>query len=262
MSCYIFSNAQQCYTVYDSISRKPLPYAAVWKNDKVIANGDEAGKFCSDLDGASKYVISYMGYSSKPFNDSTSEIYLTEEETQLREVVVRNKKIRKHEKIGNTNYDIALTATYDLQISEIAMPFYPTLSDVNYLNKIKFRSLTSSKNRILGVKFYSIAEDGKPLKLLSQNPLICNPDKGSSITVLDFKENPIFLGNQNFFVALQLLLVEDNKQFNGQMKQHFFYEPSIGATRDKNSYYFSQSEEGRWVKQEGIELSIQVELTN
>lgn len=257
--------AQKCFTVYDSNSKIIVPYANIVKENKIYANSDSEGKFCIAANELQyQFKISCVGYKTTTLDLTQNSIFLTTDIINLNEVVIKKPSFKKKVKLGSfKGSNIALTATYDLQFAEIGKVFILSDSKPQFLKKIKFHTFSSLPNRILGIKIYSLDENKQPKDLLSTENIIYKVKKGTHIATIDMSKSPLTLPKDGFVISLQILLLEQNKQYGEHNKFWYFYEPSIGATKDvSEAYYFSSTEEGIWKKHENCDLNIQVELTN
>ncbi|WP_432671871.1 hypothetical protein [Flavobacterium sp. SM2513] len=257
----------KCFTIQDSITSTSISYANIWHNNKIYANSDANGEFCVkavDLNGT--FTISCVGYITKPFNLDLNTIRLEKDKINLEEVVVVVPKRKQKIKLGKTNpTNVLLTATYDLTISEIGKSFKLNNEKQLYLKEVKFKTSTYQHGRIMGLKIYSLNENEEPDQLLSTENIILNIEKGSTITTYAFEENIIPLPKNGFFVSLQMLLTEENKQYgvNNDLKDWYFYNPSIGANKGvENAFYFTKTVENIWKKIPNYDLNMKVLLTD
>jgi hypothetical protein len=259
----IFS--QKCFTVYDSISKIEIPYANIWKENKIYSNTDLDGKFCiSENEAQNEFKISCIGYKTKNINTSKNSVFLSLDEIALKEIVIIKPSYKEKVKLGNhKGNNIALTATNDLQMAEIGRVFTLNDSDEHFFNKLKFNTFSSQPNRVIGIKIYSLSENNTPNELISNENIICNIKKGYHTTTVDLSKYSLSAPKNGFFVSIQILLIDQNKQYGEHNKYWFFYEPSIGATSNtKDASYYSMSEQDIWKKHENCQLNIEVELTN
>lgn len=259
----IFS--QKCFTVYDSISKTQIPYANIWKENKVYANTDVEGKFCiRENESHNEFKISCIGYKTKNINTSQNSVYLNVDEIALKEVLIIKPRNKEKLKLGSyKGTDIALTATYDLQIAEIGRVFALNDAAQHFFNRLKFNTFSSLPNRIIGIKIYSLNENNAPNELITNENIISTIKKGYHTTTVDLSRYSLAAPKNGFFVSIQILLIDQNKQYGEHNKDWFFYEPSIGATSNsKDAYYYSMSEQDIWKKNENIQLNIEVDLTN
>lgn len=259
----IFS--QKCFTVYDSISKKEVPFANIWKENKIYSNSDSEGKFCiNDNESKKEFKISCVGYKTKKINVSQNSVLLSLDQIDLKEVLIIKPSYKQKLKLGSsTGTNIALSATYDLQIAEAGRVYLLNDSIQRFLKKIKFRTFSSLPDRLIGVKIYSLNDNNEPNELINTENIISIVKKGNHITTVDLSPYSISVPKAGFFVSIQILLIEQNKQYGELNKNWFFYEPSIGATQNENNAaYYSMSEENIWKKHNNCELNIEVELTN
>ena len=181
-------------------------------------------------------------------------------------MVIINPK-RKHKiRLGKTSgTNTGLVATYDLNRSEVGKLFKINEANQFYLREVKFKTSTYKEGRTMGLKIYSLNENNEPDQLISLENIILTLEKGFNITTYNFEENLIPVPKNGFFVSLQMILIEENKQYgtSGKLVDYFFYDPSIGAINGvEEELCFSQQQEGVWKKMKKIDLNIQVILTD
>ena len=100
-------------------------------------------------------------------------------------------------------------------------------------------------------------------ELITNENIICNIKKGYNTTTVDLRKYSLSAPKNGFFVSIQILLIDQNKQYGEHNKDWFFYEPSIGATKNIiGASYYNMSEQNIWKKVENYQLNIEVELTN
>lgn len=257
----------KCFTIYDSINSTAISYANIWKNDTIYANSDVNGKFyIKDNDIKNEFKITCIGYITKHIDLISNTIHLEKDNVNLKEIVVINPK-RKHKiRLGKTSgTNTGLVATHDLSRAEIGKSF--VVNEVNqfYLREVKFKTSTYKEGRTMELKIYSLNENNEPNQLISPENIILTLEKGSNITTYNFEKNLIPIPKNGFFVSLQMLLIEENKQYgtSGKLVDYFFYDPSIGAINGvEEELCFSQLQEGVWIKMKKIDLNIQVILTD
>lgn len=257
--------SQKCFIVCDSVSKTKIQYANIWKENKIYTNSDFDGKFCirnNELN--SKYKISYIGYKTSYLNLSNDSIFLSKSNIILNEVIITTPLQKKILKFGNCKEsDIALSAKNDLKIAEIGRVFILNDSIEHFFSKLKLNTFSSSKNRVIGIKIYSLDKNNEPKDQLTDENIICNVEKGNSITSIDLSKLKISVPKNGFFISIQIMLLEVNKQYGENNKEWFFYEPSIGAKKDiSNSCYYSLTEQNVWEKHKNCELSFEVEISD
>lgn len=262
----VFSQ-NKCFTIYDSSSSTAIAYANIWKNEKIYANSDVKGKFyIKDIDMNSEFKISCIGYLTKLVDLNANTIYLEKEKVNLDEVVIINPKKKQSIKLGKTNEtDILVTATMDLNKSEIGKSFVLNKKEQFYLKEVKFKTSTYQAGRTMGLKIYSLNENNEPDQIISSENIILSLEKGTHVTTYNFEKNLIPVSRNGFFVSLQILLIDENKQFgtSGNLTDRFFYDPAIGAALGvEEEFCYTQQEEGVWIKMKNIDLNIKVELTD
>lgn len=258
---------KKCFTIHNSTDSTVISYANIWKNDKIYANSNINGKFYieeADLDN--QFKVSCVGFITKSIDVNSTNINLQEDKINLDEVAIIKPKRKLNSKLGKLNgTNVLLTATYDLTISEIGKSFKLNEEIQLYLKEVKFKTYTYQNGRTMGLKIYSLNENEEPDQLLSSANIILNIDKGSTITTYDFEENIIPLPKNGFLVSLQMLMIEENRQYGvkNDLTDWYFYDPSIGANKGvKDSFYYTKTEQNIWKKIPNYDLNIKVLLTD
>jgi hypothetical protein len=257
----------KCFTIHDSINSTAISYANIWQNNKIYANSDANGKFCiKAVDLNAKFTISCIGYITKPVDLNSNTIYLDKDNVNLKEVVVNNPKRKQKIQLGKTSgTTIGIVATYDLIRAEIGKSFVLNQEKQFYLKEVKFKTSTYEEGRTMGLKIYSLNDNNEPDQLIFAENIILTLKKGTNITTYSFEDNLIPVPKNGFFISLQMLLIEENKQYgtSGKLVDYFFYDPSVGATTNvEEELCFTQQQEGVWAKMKNIDLNIKVFLTD
>ena len=256
---------QKCFTIYNSITKSRIAYANVWKDNKIYINSDSLGSFCiNESEIKSKYKISCIGYKTEYLNIAKDSVFFDTDEIVLEEVVITKPLLKNKIKYGSyKTRDVGLVATYEMQIAELGKVFLTNDSIQRYFSKLKIATFASNSNRIVGIKIYSLDDNNQPNTTITDETIISNIKKGSHITSLDLSTLSLSVPKKGFFISIQFLLLEQNKQYGEYNKEWFYYEPSIGANMDSiGDEYFTLSEQGLWKKNKNCDLNIQVELTN
>lgn len=256
---------QKCFSIFDNVSKSKIAYANIWRDNKIFMNSDSLGSFCiNESEIKSKFEISCFGYKSQYLNIERDSIFLDIDEIIIEEVVIKKPLLKNKIKYGNYKIrNAGLVATYEMQIAELGKVFLTNDSIQRYFNKLKIATFASNSNRIVGVKIYSLDDNKQPNIVITDKIIISNIKKGSHITSIDLSNLSLSVPKTGFFISIQFLLLEQNKQHGTYNKEWFYYEPSIGANMNsKGNEYFYLSENGSWKKNENCDLNIQVELTN
>jgi hypothetical protein len=266
-TCNALFAQKKIFTVYDSTTSSIIPYANIWKENKIYANADANGKFCIEEDDVkNSFTITCIGYLTTPIDLNSSIIHLDKEKVNLREVVILSPKRKQKIQLGKlSGTNRWLTATYDLTISEIGKSFSTNKEKQFYLQEVEFKTATYQEGRKMGINIYTLDEKGKPDQLISSENIILTLKNGTSITTYNFEDNLIPIPKNGFFVSAQILLVEENKQYgtSGKLTDWFFYDPAIGANKGvEDAFYFTKTEEGTWQKIPNYDLNIKVFLTD
>lgn len=258
---FIFS--QEKYTVIDSLSKEPIPYANIWINNEIFTNSNEKGSFIIENKNA-VYHVSCLGYKKKKIDLSKKEIILSHESINLKEIIVTNKKSNKEIKIGsNKNKDINTAANYSNRFAEIGKVFIPHDTTCLFLKEVKFNTFSMLKNATVKINIYSLDNNMQPYELITYDNLICNIKKGNQKSEINLEGQNIIVPKEGFMVSIQILLVEENKSYREYNKNLYQYEPSLFVKKSTpDNFTYNLSEYNNWKKIPNYDLNIEITLTN
>lgn len=259
---------QHTVVLKDKNTNNAIAYASIFKDDKLYTTADSLGVFHVDAKSLkSNFTISSVGYTSKTVVISAEDtvIYLEKEVAQLEEMRILARKNKRKFTLGKAKRgDIVVVCGKTGNLTEELGKFFknPT-EEVLFLKKFKFNTFASTKSRIVNILFYSVKETGEPDKIISPENIICKLKKGNRTTEVDLSKMNIEMPKEGIFVAVQYLLLEENKQYSDKNKDSFFYEPSIEANYTDGSYTDSwYKQDTVWIKNKTISLNFQLVLTD
>ncbi|PHK30453.1 hypothetical protein VF13_39650, partial [Nostoc linckia z16] len=106
----------QCYcqqktiTILDEVSREPVPYATVrYGTTGSYTGGDGTVRLA---DSISSVEVSHLSYKTKRFDKLTDILLLTPNVTQLKEVVLQQKRQRKSIRFSNGSHSVRWNWSY------------------------------------------------------------------------------------------------------------------------------------------------------
>ena len=263
LSNIIFS--QNKYTILDSLTNEKIAFANIWKDNKIFSNSDKDGIFSiENIDKNSKYKVSCLGYKTKNIDLSQKEILLNNDIINLNEIVISNKKSNKKIKLGSIkNKDILVAANYNDKIAEIGKVFIPKDTTCLFLKEIKFNTFSLLQNATVKLNIYSLDVNMMPLQLITTESLICEVKKGNIKSEINIEPNLLIVPKHGFMISIQILLLEENKNYREYNKNIYQYEPSLWVKKNSpNDYTLNLSEYNSWKKIPNTDLNIEITLTN
>ncbi len=265
MTSYL-SISQNQFTLKSSEDDTAIKYANIFTNNKLISSSDSLGNFKIDNKFLNSIIkITALGYKtldSVSLKDK-SKIFMETEAILLNEVVVSNKIGKIKNKIGKIkNGNLGIVCALENNISQVAKFFKNGNDYTTYLEKIRFKTLCTEKNRILSIFIYSVGDDGEPNKIINREDIICNLKKGHNTYEIDLSMHNIRFPENGIFVALNYLFIEQNKCYRNENTEWFYYEPSIDAIETNNYLDSWYNLNGMWKKSNTYSVSMELTLTN
>jgi hypothetical protein len=262
-----FCFSQKQITFIDSLTKRPIGYASIWKENQIYKTTDSLGVLNIENDLLDKtFKITALGYKEKVFKIVTNEVSLSPETSLLNEVKIYKRKKTISKKIGNLKRSGVLFCTqYDAKESRFAHYFPNSQNELVFLDKVKLHTSTTAKNRIFSVLFYSVNETtGEPDKVLNTETIICRPKKGNTLNTIDVSDVNVVIPNNGIFIVIEVLLLEQNKNYDKKSNHPlaFMYEPCFNAnsvSEFKDSWYFKDN---LWQKSIRLSYNLAIEISN
>ena len=264
---YCHSISQNQFTLKSSEDDTAIKYANIYTANKLISSSDSLGNFKIDNKFLSSIIkITALGYKtldSVSLKDN-STIFMETEAILLNEVVISNKISKIKHKLGKAkNGNIGIVCTLENNtISQVAKFFKKDTEYITYLEKIRFKTLCTEKNRILSIFIYSVSDKGDPDKIINREDIICNLKKGHNTYEIDLSQHNINFPENGIFVALNYLFIEQNKCYRNKDSEWYYYEPSIDAIEVNNYLDSWYNLNGIWKKSDTYSISMELTLTN
>ncbi|MFD2891392.1 carboxypeptidase-like regulatory domain-containing protein [Flavobacterium chuncheonense] len=259
ISCTCFSQIKSI--VIDSHSGLTIPYVNISiENEKKGTSSNANGEFELEVDQPKNVVFSAIGYETvKIHSDSIfGKVALKQLVTDLNEVVVSSSKKKLKKSIGKfkpskIHYFYSLHSVPWMHARYFA--FQEEYESTPYVKKIIVYTDSSIENAKFNVRLYGVNEKGEPEGYLYHKNIIVTAKKGGHKTTIDIADLNIEYPKTGFFVALEGLLIEDNKyEFeyhlsnSNQKRKAKRYEPLFGTiasdTLDTNWVNYM----GKWSK--------------
>ncbi|TXI64543.1 MAG: hypothetical protein E6Q46_06820 [Flavobacterium sp.] len=183
----------------------------------------------------------------------------------LNEIFISNQNSKKVTyKLGKVkNGDVGVVCTLENNtISQLAKFFQNKTEHTTLIDKVRFKVLCTDKNRVLSIIIYSVGSQGEPDEILNKQAIICNLKKGHNTYEVNLNQFNIDFPENGVFIALNYILIEQNKCFGKFNKDWYYYEPSIDAKSVANYTDSWYNLNGEWKKSEIYNISMELTLTN
>jgi hypothetical protein len=248
-------------TVINEETKAGIPFVNIWvENQNRGVTSNTQGEFVINASESATLVFSAIGFETTYFSaDSIDELVTMKPVVnQLDEIVLRPKIGDKKLKIGSfkrgkINHYFA--CGLKPWISARFFKYDSIVEQTIFLKKISILTDSNIKNSQFNLRLYGINENGAPEGYIYDQNIIVTAKKGKRVTKVDLTELNIQFPESGFFVAVEWLIIADNKhdneyQMKGSKNKDSFvtYEPSIGTIpteNDENSWVFMN---GRWSK--------------
>lgn len=249
--------------VIDAETREKIPYVNIWvENRNIGTTSNLKGEFelAVQLDSSRFIIFSAIGFSTRrTSSDSLSGIIeLKPLVTELDEVVIMPKKRTQKLTFGKfKKSEINHYFGCGTEPGMIARYFanQDVFDKTPFLDKISVLTNSDIKDSRFNIRLYDVNVNGEPEGYIYDKNIIGIAHKGIRITDTDFSQLNIRLPKKGFFIAVEWLIVDDNRyEYNYPMKDSdkrlrgISYEPEFGlipAETDENSWVFYQ---GKWKK--------------
>ena len=263
-----FSKSQNIFSLKSSDDDLPIKYAHIFANNKIISSSDSLGNFIINKNHLNSIIkITALGYKtlgSVNLNNSQT-VFMEVQPIVLNEIIISNQNSKKVTyKLGKVkNGDVGVVCTLENNtISQVAKFFENKFEYITFLDKIKLKAFCSDKDRLISILIYSVGFDGKPEKILNSESIICNLKKGHNTYEVNLNQFNIDFPENGVFIALNYILIEQNKCFGKFNKDWYYYEPSIDAKSVANYTDSWYNLNGEWKKSEIYNISMELTLTN
>jgi hypothetical protein len=273
-------SAQVKGVVLDSISGKPIAYAAViYENSRIGVNTDEKGNFIlPQKDSLNLIHVSNLGYFDKKTSKSPNIIIKLAPKTyELNEVVVTDKRNNEELVIGEikkkgSGYGNGGTSHMWAKLFNFEEKFY----EFKYLKEIKFITKSRVKNSKLKLRLFIIDSLNIIQKDLVIEDIIITCNKGKQLQTIDLSKYNISFPEEGLMIGFENLVIEENKyEYNYTMEgkkgkfKGISYEPSIKGFFNKEPSVYSINNNKAFLminkprnEQDFHDISLQITLTN
>lgn len=261
---YTFGFSQLQSVILDAETKERIPYVNIWvENENVGTTSDEDGSFELKIDSFKIIVFSAIGYETRRVSSDSimSTMMLKPAITELGEVVVRPEKriLNQDEKLLVGTFEKTINSLfYSATVPWIRARYFEYKEEygkIRYVDKIKLLTSSQVRGAVFNVRLYSKNEKGEPGEYLYNKNIIGKAKKALEVTEVDLSELDIEFPKNGFFVAIEYLIIENNKyktpRRDGDPKRivkRVNYAPSVGSVPAKsndNAWIFFK---GKWYK--------------
>ena len=211
-----FSFSQLKGVVKDSISGQPIPYVNIWvENENIGTTSELDGTFTINATSDKVLVFSALGYASKKIKaDKIESVVLKNEAIALHEVIIAPPKHDSEIVIGNYNkgsinhYFACGTSPF---IVAKFFPFTKEMEQHSFLKSLLVLTKAEKGNAKFVLRFFEVNSDGSPGNDLIAQNIVVPIKKGKKNTSIDLESYKIKVPTNGFFVAIEWLIIEDNR---------------------------------------------------
>lgn len=264
----------QTISIQNSNTFEPISFVNI-----SLENGE--GSFTSDENGifqipinkkSTSLIFNAIGFEQLQIDIDKikNPVLLKTKSILLKEVVITKLK-KTTTKIGSIKGQKTVHVLHDVTDDElkpciIAKYFDLKSQNENILLKtIKIKTSSTSLNPIINFRIYSKGKDSKPDEILYNENLFCTVNKGDRITKMELSNLGIILPNDGFFIAVEILVTNKNKQeskytYKNVEHTHKFYYPILKMTQT-DVYVDTWYNTGKdWQKNNNLSLLMELEL--
>ncbi len=261
-----FSKSQNIYSIKSLDDNLPIKYANIYANNKIITSSDSLGNFIINKNLLNSiFKITAIGFKTiDSISIKETTILMEVEPIVINEIIVTNKKKLQKYKLGKAKSGtIGIVCNLDDNtISQVSKLFEKKTESTTFLDKVRFKALCNDKNRVLSIVIYSVGLNGEPDKILNSEDIICNLKKGHNTYEVNLSQLNINFPENGVFIALNYILIEQNKYYKNREINWYYYEPSIDAESIKNYTDTWFNINGTWKKSETYSISMELTLTD
>ena len=259
ISNFCFSQLKS--VIIDSETKEKIPYVNIWVvNENIGTTSNEKGEFELKIDTPKIILFSAIGFQTKkvPSDSIRNILELKPAITELDEIIINSKKLARELTIGEfkkSKIKSYFACGGTPWISARYFEFKENYKRTPFIEKIKILTKSKIKDSKFNIRLYNTNEKGEPENYIYNKNIIGIAKKGKRLTEIDVSELNIKFPKKGFFIAIEWLIIEDNKyEFNytikGSKKKHLgiHYNPKVGlipSVVNKNSWIFIQ---GKWSK--------------
>ena len=104
------------------------------------------------------------------------------------------------------------------ETSQIGKFFVNNSSEKLFLDRFRFKTNCSSKNRIVNILIYSVGDNGEPNEIINTENIVCKLKKGYNTNEVDLRDLKIEFPVEVVFIVVNYLFLEQNKVYGEKNK--------------------------------------------
>jgi len=273
---FFSTNAQLSAIIVDKNTKNSISYANIWcDNGKLGTTATVDGKFYLTDNYCDKITITAVGFKRKELDIKTlrDTIFLEEDYINLREVKIFNKQKLKFKlgKVKNTLYEVCVVNDYSRRTIAKFFPNKLEIEQPLFVRNIELKTYAILKNTFFNIQFFSVNENGEPNELIYTKNILCKVKSGTNTTKIDVSDLDIELPKKGIFIAIENLLVDENKlevkyQPNLNSAEYvtvFIFEPRIKMLENEGNEDTWTYNGETWRKNDkGKTLSMSITITD
>ncbi len=229
----------QTIKVYDKISKKPLPFSAIFMKESGLYS-DEEGNFSLNSIKSDTITVKFFGYNDLVIekNKIKDTLFLTPKIEQLNEIVIKASKANKifvdFSKSAKSFGSLPLFGGNEI-ITKINLSLKDSIlleEVIIPLQKLKKLEGMGATNAFVRLNVYSVNKKNNLIKMFSSDPKKININT-NNIVVWDLTKNEINLLGDRFALGLECIKI------NPKAKESNFLRVSLTKKSYKNITVFT-----------------------
>lgn len=262
----------QTITIKNIETLEPISFVNIsLENGEGSFTSDENGMFVIPINKKSKSLIfNAIGFEQLQIDiDKIKNPVLLKAKSILLKEVVISKSKKTTTKIGSIKGKKTVHVLHDVTDDELKpcliAKYFELKSENILLKSIKIKTSSSSLRPLINFRIYSKEEDGKPGEVLYNKNLFCEVKKGDNTTKMDLSNLGIVIPNKGFFVAVEILVIDKNKEeskyiYKNVEHTHKFYYPILKMIQTEE-YIDTWYNTGKdWQKNNKLSMLMELEI--
>jgi hypothetical protein len=269
-------------------TKEVIPYVNISvPNEDIGTTSNEKGAFVLNVVGNKIILLSAIGFETKKIASETIKdtLELTPLINSLDEILLIAKKSTEElvvDSFKKSKIDVYFACGSKPWITAKYFEFKEDYGKTIFLDKLRILTDSDIADSKFNVRLYSINDKGEPQDYIHDENIIGIAKKGKKLTTIDLSNLNIKFPKEGFFVALEWLIIDDNKyeysyrsRESGEQINDISYEPGFGTVSTLSDIRSWTFQLGNWSKMpknwDGLaekyvdeyqELAIELTLTN